>query len=773
MIRPYRSKRSRPCDLCRQRKACCTGPPCCSLCKANGRECTFVQGSSKRSRPVRQDSMSDGKGRSYPEMSPPIHRAARGNGNNGTSKKDDMISNDNESVSTESPRQIRTTPSNTSTPMDEAQGQTYPPTFSHPSLANHRNFQQQLQRHDGGQNGLTNGYVGDFDPAAEARLLRSPSSRRSTRATSTALSEIDWSLFETDNPLFQFPAWNAQSPALFDPVNANTPSVLREMQQQIDEQAASRGDGSMSLDDRAGYNCQLFGWSAESDPYLLKHYQFDANEEFKFIRLTFRKIANQEVPIMFVQSMNSLGQSSINELLDVGFPTPNLDYDLLHRIISPSVGRRLIRLFFEHVYPAFPVLSRERTFDPLNMSTALLAAIYGIALEFRMYDEQLCVDVYSPPNPADLFRISWRQICRDLHTPKLATLQACLLLLQRKTPNPVAADTPFTGGLLGMCVKLSQTLGLHLDPSTWHIPEWEKRIRRRLWWVVYVQDVWVALSSGTPMTLHADDFDVAPLTTADYLPSDEYPFDERSNEHFIHLMTLSTIVAKILHSFYSVHAVRRHAKDLQSTLDLGRSFRIALHDWKSNLPQHLGMPIDEPGQLQGNGTLHLCYIVADITLFRALLRPIVKPDSRCTPQLAEAAFTCRTGARSCAKLATDFALSLRSEHIQSFWHTCKFLLDIANFNILGSRSSFAIISNFFMLLLITALTNAEARECKLAIDSWRRVLRTQARSFDIMSLGVLRCDAVFFVGVDRLIYLSPETRSALKDQTGMLHGSRP
>ncbi len=53
-VRPYRSRKSRPCDLCRSRKSRCVvfdaGAPC-YLCGLNGRACTFLKGTTKRKRP--------------------------------------------------------------------------------------------------------------------------------------------------------------------------------------------------------------------------------------------------------------------------------------------------------------------------------------------------------------------------------------------------------------------------------------------------------------------------------------------------------------------------------------------------------------------------------------------------------------------------------------------------------------------------------------------------------------------------------------------------
>jgi hypothetical protein len=53
--RPYRSRKNRPCDFCRARKAACkiTVAPPCTLCSSYGKECTF-NNQTKRKRSVVQ-----------------------------------------------------------------------------------------------------------------------------------------------------------------------------------------------------------------------------------------------------------------------------------------------------------------------------------------------------------------------------------------------------------------------------------------------------------------------------------------------------------------------------------------------------------------------------------------------------------------------------------------------------------------------------------------------------------------------------------------------
>lgn len=66
--RKYRSKKQRPCDLCRSRKTHCriTGSEAtCELCKKLGRQCTFVQ------KPLRRSQNPQASGENIDRPSPP------------------------------------------------------------------------------------------------------------------------------------------------------------------------------------------------------------------------------------------------------------------------------------------------------------------------------------------------------------------------------------------------------------------------------------------------------------------------------------------------------------------------------------------------------------------------------------------------------------------------------------------------------------------------------------------------------------------------------
>lgn len=159
------------------------------------------------------------------------------------------------------------------------------------------------------------------------------------------------------------------------------------------------------------------------------------------------------------------------------------DLDKIEATIRP-LGPILVKLYFHIVHPTFPILHKDVFLEKYarshhEFSPPLLAGVYLLALDWQLFDRAL-VTASRIPDAALLEDLAMRAMEDDLKRPKLSTLQAGLLLLQRvrRTNNTLPAQL----------VALGQTLGIHVDCSDWAIPEWEKGLRRRLAWALYMQD---------------------------------------------------------------------------------------------------------------------------------------------------------------------------------------------------------------------------------------------------------------------------------------------
>lgn len=223
----------------------------------------------------------------------------------------------------------------------------------------------------------------------------------------------------------------------------------------------------------------------------------------------------------------------------------------------PIISRSQIGLSARNVWPSDAALDK--------IATPLLAAIYALSVQFCRYDQQLCVsNVYTSPPKETLWRIAFEEIMREIHTPRLAILQAALLYLQKPQPPAAsaAADSPFRWSFLGFAVSLSTSLGLHLDCQDWPIPPWEKRLRRRLWWIVYSEATWRSLIIGFPSLINEETWDVDELTELDFLtdscptepdeapsmPAGDASGTDRAAD-YMHFARLTTIAAQLYRDF--------------------------------------------------------------------------------------------------------------------------------------------------------------------------------------------------------------------------------
>ncbi|EQB53428.1 hypothetical protein CGLO_06865 [Colletotrichum gloeosporioides Cg-14] len=502
-----------------------------------------------------------------------------------------------------------------------------------------------------------------------------------------------------------------------------------------------------SLDAKLNHNAQVIGLSGESDPYLLQLYQFDEKDECEFQQLRIRNMGMDDgVPVQFMLQNNSLASRA--QPGDFEASESDIRNEVLN-MVSDDVGTRLLNLFWRYVQPYFPILSVEyimndKNGDPSTLPTSLAAAIYGHALPFCVFDDKLCVDVYTPPSADRLFKLAWMAALSQFHTPSLATVQTMLLLIQRRPTNRHVADTPFKWVMLADTVALAQCLGLNLDPSDWSIPPWEKRLRRRLAWAVYVQDRWLSLNFGRSSHIQECDWDVSSLGPEDFGGLSGLEDEPAISKHFLHLASLTEIVSKIQLNMFSVKATRALSKSLEASFEVARPLRIELAQWSQDHPDVGEQPspaLPHHG-LDGNGSLRLAYITAKVAVFKALLRP----KSNEAPAEARAAL--RTGAMAVAREMYDFLAKLGPHHLEAFWHSY-------------SRVNFAIASNFIVLLFALSPTLPDAEDALTLLTQWRSLLRIKSRSCDLLNLSLLRLDATFVAGLGKLIELTPAAAEAV------------
>jgi hypothetical protein len=149
----------------------------------------------------------------------------------------------------------------------------------------------------------------------------------------------------------------------------------------------------------------------------------------------------------------------------------------------------------------------------------------------------------------------------NMHRPKLAVVQAAVLYMHRVPKGRMQAltDGPTIWSFWASTVGLATSLGLHLDCRRWGIPAWEKRLRRRLWWAIFVEDTWRSFLSGRPPTICAEEFDLTELDETDFVHnmapvpgSGKTPLSSTSTSRpfiFPHIVQLTLLVSDIYQAF--------------------------------------------------------------------------------------------------------------------------------------------------------------------------------------------------------------------------------
>lgn len=466
-------------------------------------------------------------------------------------------------------------------------------------------------------------------------------------------------------------------------------------------------------------------------------------------------------------------------------------------------GPELVEMFFERVHPAFPVLEEglfRREYERIrergqlrkneqrvaaisgtgnSIPPVLLAAVYLLALKWIDKPSNTNPTSNASVEPQRLEKLAVRLLANALnaHTyptifrvsrAALQTLQAGLLISQKSPLN-----TPF---LIAQLVALAFDLGLHADGPGIS----DRGLRRRLAWALYVQDKWCALIHGRPSHVDLTEWMVANLEPSDFESgySNGYTYGRGKDGQlrcllFMHMVSLTKILADILDTFYTLRAAGEFARAGQRRtrliLERAKPVQIRLKEWFSNLPHSLRMdssthethsPDQDTDNNQkspnfsalrscNNGALHLAYFATEITLHRVIIRSLSpKPDpysispSPSAPTVdAYLAHICRAAAKTRLISAMDLVNRLRPRHLRAFWPS-------------SARTCFALVAAFAALLRATAVNRAEAAFYESRMREYRWTLEVSSADAPFLEWAVGWLDAND--GIGRWVPEKPE-----------------
>jgi proteasome lid subunit RPN8/RPN11 len=521
---------------------------------------------------------------------------------------------------------------------------------------------------------------------------------------------------------------------------------------------------------------ELYGLGSDMEPILMRHRPYDPQtHEFSLdthaIRRVLERDDGQEYPLTFHMARD--------EKAVEGDPTFS-QVDAIESCVHPH-GPSLVELFWRHVQPCYPILSK----DPFTLAysqsyrripAALLGAIYLSAIRWWTYDPEL--SIRNPPDAALLRRMLRSAIPASYHRPKLSSIQAALLLLQCQPEDPLNPDHTFQWGLTCQALAIGQCLGLHLDASNWTIPQWERNVRKRLSWALFMQDRWTALAYGRPVHIHDDDWTVGDLTPGDFSDFDSEGHaaasasatgsvsssvsvsgsdDDRRSiaatgmTQFIQMVRLTQILSVVYSNFYTARTCRE--QDTVILWEKARPLFEMLTNWYHSIPPTLQMNVIYQRKLCFHGYLHFSYYGVVMTLLRRLIRSTALPP-RCSDDRVLSSI--RQIALQTAQSAISFVISLRPDHLEAFWYfTSPYL-----FSLLGS---------FTTLLLVTSLSSQERHFWQETLNSYLWNLRMMSKSHQPMQYAVNRLEGAILRGLEHS--LAVNLNEPLNDKVSPMMGN--
>jgi hypothetical protein len=454
-------------------------------------------------------------------------------------------------------------------------------------------------------------------------------------------------------------------------------------------------DESLSL--QRHRHCKYLGQSTPLDATLIGLGSFNHRNETECQLGTLRQVTDTEY---------------FSTHADADVPIPDDEARALGEIeqVVGDHGAALVDIYFRNVHPSYPIIQKPAFLDrhqhgDRHFNPPLLAAMYLLAMTW--WDQDPVLAPQPKPDMARLEYIAMTSLTIAMQRPKISAVQAGLLLLQRAKAS--------TWALTVQLVALGQDIGLHLDCSDWSIPHWERLLRKRLAWALYMQDKWSAVIYGRPSHINAAEWNVPFPTEEDFdetldpLPT---PGEDVDLQHakgrviFLQMIQLTTIMADVCSTFYSETAKAEFARAgryaTQLVLNRAKPVQIKLREWFAKLPADCKMDHYTPGKLAAQGYLHLAYFATEISIHRRIVQCL---DPATTDEYM--LYICRSAAKTRLISALDFVNRLKPEHLLAFWY-------------FPSASNFTLIGTFGALLMTTSPGREEALfyACRLNEFKW-------------------------------------------------------
>ncbi|KAI4642480.1 uncharacterized protein J4E78_010162 [Alternaria triticimaculans] len=268
-----------------------------------------------------------------------------------------------------------------------------------------------------------------------------------------------------------------------------------------------------------------------------------------------------------------------------------------------EVRLELLQAYFKWFHPHFAIIDEEdfwASYQDFTFSALSLQAMMFIGV---IHCEESTLKALGWGNR---HRAKWFFYIRakDLYdstyeTDKVKVIQALFLMSFWRAGALLEKDARHW---LGTAISLSQTRALHRSGGD--TDEGRARVKRRLWWAIYVRERQCASALGLPCRIRDKDCDIEPLSSADFTSafSPSTPLEDRHRYmvYTISMVQLAVFLGRVVDAGYLP------GRDLAPEERV--KLRNELYKWRQDLPSIMQLHSDagDPPNFQAS-MLHLAY----------------------------------------------------------------------------------------------------------------------------------------------------------------------
>ncbi|KAJ5601294.1 transcriptional regulator family: Fungal Specific TF [Penicillium lagena] len=255
----------------------------------------------------------------------------------------------------------------------------------------------------------------------------------------------------------------------------------------------------------------------------------------------------------------------------------------------------LVQAYFTYVNPGFPVVDEDlfmtqyRNKDPTDPPPILLLQailLVGTHVTKAKVERDALKEIF--------FRRTKYLFDNRIERNRDILVQTALLLTWHSdsADDDVAADAHFW---VGVAARIATGLGMHRNPVSSSFVTRDRRMWRRVWYILVQFDVMVSLSHGRPQAINLDDSDVSPLTPADF----ENCGPHVQTDFVINFTELCTMISYVMRDRFGLRASDERRKAVLKEAD------ESLANWSLKLPDNLRLRASDMDPW--SAMLHLTY----------------------------------------------------------------------------------------------------------------------------------------------------------------------